>query len=201
LFSLSFKILQGARLALVEYKKYNHPFHVTVVAPEMESIKGPKFLMRISPIVACQRHMQVSESPELENEKVKDNEEIIRLAIERIRGISATLSRAQDSLDSICEMHYAPRAQQLLVSLVRRYKKLKKIRRWNDLEKSLSEELQTEYIMAVKGLLMYNYPPCIEPDITWKYLEDIIPTYFPDAQKIFHFLKAEMMKLEFPLSC
>jgi hypothetical protein len=138
--------------------------------------------------------MLVSETQcNIRDSKVENSEETLRLVLEGISEADKLFSKLEDSVKVLCRTVYLPKAEYLLLSMIKRYKKINNIRNWNDFEKSLPDIPRKEFDFFIKDKLVRGSATCVD-DITWEALETMIVKYMPGAQNLFQYLKNEMKK-------
>jgi hypothetical protein len=111
------------------------------------------------------------------------------------------LSKLQKSVREMATDHFFPKAQHIIVSLIRRYIKLKSIQNWADFERALPEKPRAEFFLVIKDIKSCYTRYYYDFEMTWEELESLLEKYFPDVMTLFQFLRRELtISRKLPLS-
>jgi hypothetical protein len=111
-----------------------------------------------------------------------------------------TLSELHESVRALSSDHFLPKAQNILVSLIRRYIKLKSIHNWAEFERGLPEKPRSEFVLVIKEIKHRYTRHYYDPKMTWEGLESFLHKYLPDAMILFQFLRSNLTTRKLPLS-
>jgi hypothetical protein len=99
------------------------------------------------------------------------------------------------SLDWLCSV---PEAMHILE--IKKYKKDKKMRNWDKLERSLPGKARQEFVTLFRSTVKSYSRPYYDHILTWKAIDEMVKEYRPDALNLLRFLKSEIKENKFPLS-